>query len=239
MLKPAAILPDQVGSTLAPVARQTLGDSVLETVRKAIIAGAFAPGDHLAEATLAQQLGVSRAPVREAMMQLEREGLLHFDRRGAALVTEFSEDDFAEIFSLRLTLETAGARFFCRNAQREHLELLEENIERTRTASKLIEITLLDVQFHDLIMQGAGHSRLYGCWSGLRHQIEVWLARRHSARPGSVRQTREETIRHHERLVAALRARNEEAAANALHAHIESWGCQYPRTAPDSAKRHG
>ena len=62
---------------------------------------------------LAQQLGVSRAPVREAMMQLEREGLLTFDKRGAAFVKEFTADDLEEIYSLRLTLETMAARLAC------------------------------------------------------------------------------------------------------------------------------
>ena len=75
-----------------PLPRRTIGDDVLDTLRKSIIAGAFASGDHIAEGTLAQQLGVSRAPVREAMMQLEREGLLVFNKRGAALVKEFISD---------------------------------------------------------------------------------------------------------------------------------------------------
>ena len=83
-----------------PLPRRTIGDDVLDTLRKSIIAGAFASGDHIAEGTLAQQLGVSRAPVREAMMQLEREGLLVFNKRGAALVKEFTTEDLDEIFSL-------------------------------------------------------------------------------------------------------------------------------------------
>src|SRR5262245_56921139 len=90
---------------LTPLARRTISDDALDTLRKAVIAGAFAPGDHIAEGALAQQLGVSRAPVREAMLQLEREGLLVFDKRGAALVKKFTDEDFEEIFSLRLTLE--------------------------------------------------------------------------------------------------------------------------------------
>src|SRR3954467_8737144 len=66
---------------LDQVVRRTLTDEVLTTLRKAIIAGAFGPGDHVPEARMAEQLGVSRVPVREAMMALEREGLLMFDER--------------------------------------------------------------------------------------------------------------------------------------------------------------
>jgi DNA-binding GntR family transcriptional regulator len=70
-------------------------------LRKAILSGAFAGGDHLVESRLAAQLGVSRAPVREAMFQLEREGLLQFDEGGAALVKELKRADMEEIFALR------------------------------------------------------------------------------------------------------------------------------------------
>ncbi len=76
------------------IVRRALTDEVLATWRKAIVAGAFAPGDHLTETRLAGQLGVSRVPVREAMMVLEREGLLEFDERGAAPRAEFHSGGF-------------------------------------------------------------------------------------------------------------------------------------------------
>lgn len=219
-----------VRASFAPIARRTLGDDVLETLRRAIITGEFAPGQHLAEGALAQELGVSRAPVREAMMQLEREGLLLFNKRGAALVKAFTEDDFEEIFTLRLTLETAGARFACRNFDASDAERLEESIARTQSAVRLLEVTLLDVEFHDLIMQAARHTRLYSCWNHLRHQIEVWLARMHSEIDAPTQDTREKTVRHHGDLLESLRSSNEEEAAEAMHDHIKSWGRQYPRS---------
>jgi DNA-binding GntR family transcriptional regulator len=132
---------ERVPVRLAPLPRRTIGDEVLETLRKSIITGAFAPGDHLAEGALAEQLGVSRAPVREAMMQLEREGLLAFDKRGAARVKAFTDDDFDEIFGLRLELETMAARLACRNFSDWDEQRLAENIERTRGASRLLELT--------------------------------------------------------------------------------------------------
>lgn len=232
-------LPIQSASaSFKPLARRTLGDDVLETLRRAIIAGHFAPGHHLAEGALAQELGVSRAPVREAMMQLEREGLLLFNKRGAALVKAFTEDDFEEIFTLRLTLETAGARFACRNFDASDAERLEESIARTQAAVRLLEVTLLDVEFHDLVMQAARHTRLYSCWEHLRHQIEVWLARMHSEIEAPPQDTREKTVCHHRDLLESLRSGNEEEAAQAMHDHIESWGRQYPRTRIRHRKDH-
>jgi DNA-binding GntR family transcriptional regulator len=225
-MKSSAIYDERARVSMAPLpsaARRTLGEHVLETLRKAIIAGAFAPGDHLAEGTLAQQFGVSRAPVREAMVQLEREGLLTFDKRGAALVTAFTQSDFLEISSLRLTLETAAARLACRNLTAADVKRLQENIDRMQSATHLLELTLLDVEFHDLIQQGARHKRLYRCWNLVRHQIEVWLARMHSGLDAPTLSTRELTVGHHVHLLESLQA-GEEVAVEAMREHVLSWG---------------
>lgn len=223
---------------LAPIARRSIGDNVLDTLRKAIIAGAFAPGDHLAEGSLAQQLGTSRAPVREAMVELEREGLLIFNQRGAALVKAFSDEDLQEIFSLRLTLETMGARFASRHLRESDARRLEENIARTRSARRLLELTLLDVEFHDEIMQAARHTRLYCCWDHLRHQIEVWLARMHSESEAPTEETREATVRCHLEILAALRSGEEETAAGAMHHHIKGWVRDYPCAGSRNGTQH-
>jgi DNA-binding GntR family transcriptional regulator len=222
------IFVEAVPVRLHPLPRRTIGDDVLDTLRKAVIAGAFAPGDHIAEGALAQRLAVSRAPVREAMLQLEREGLLTFDRRGAALVKEFTDEDFEEIFLLRLTLETMAARLACRKLSSTDVAKLAANVDRTRSATKLLEVTLLDVEFHDLIVQAARHSRLSACWANLRHQIEVWLARMQGRLEATTHKTRGQTVRHHQKLLAALRSRREAAAEKAMREHIEGWRRQFP-----------
>lgn len=209
--------------TLKRVSRSSIADDALENLRKAIISGAYAPGDHLAEAVLAEQLGVSRAPVREAMFHLEREGLLVFDRRGAARVREFSEEDFEEIFTLRLTLEPAGARLACRHFNAALLKMLEANIARTAAATHLLEVTLLDVAFHDMIMGAAQHSRLSACWNTLRHQLEYWLSRMQRTAASSGQHTREETADCHRKLVKVLRSGDEQKAGQSMIDHIESW----------------
>jgi DNA-binding GntR family transcriptional regulator len=225
-------LAGSVPALLSPLPRRTIGDDVLDTLRKSIIAGAFAAGDHIAEGTLAQQLGVSRAPVREAMMQLEREGLLTFDKRGAARVKTFTEDDFDEIFSLRLELEIMASRLACRNFSAVDEKRITDNIERTRRASRLLELTLLDVEFHDLVVQAAKHSRLQTCWATLRHQLEFWLARMHSRVQAPVPKTREATLRNHQGLLAALRSGNEARAVKGIREHIEGWRRQQTQGRP-------
>ena len=219
----------------APLSRRTIGEDVVDTLRKSIIAGAFAPGDHIAEGSLAGQLGVSRAPVREAMMQLEREGLLVFDKRGAARVKTFTEEDFEEIISLRLELETMAARFACRKLSVPDGQAIADNIVRTRTAARLLELTLLDVEFHDLIVRAARHSRLATCWATLRHQLEFWLARMQSRLAAPVAKTRDATVRNHQALLAALRSGDESRAVKAVREHIEGWR----RQQTNGAKRGG
>ncbi len=215
--------PEAPPRSLTVLPRRTIGDDVLDTLRKSIIAGAFAQGDHIAEGTVAQQFGVSRAPVREAMIQLEREGLLTFDKRGAARVKNFTPDDFEEIFSLRLELETMAARLTCRRLTEADENRIEENIERTRTASRLLELTLLDIEFHDLIVQAAKHSRLMTCWATLRHQLEFWLARMQSRLAAPVPKTRDATVKNHQGLLTALRSGSETRAVAAIRDHIEGW----------------
>ena len=162
-------------------------------------------------------------------MQLEREGLLVFNKRGAALVKEFTADDLEEIFSLRLTLETMAARLACRELGEAASASLEENIEQTRVATRLLDVTLLDVEFHDLIVQAAMHQRLLASWSNLRHQIEVWLARMQSRLEAPVEKTREATVQHHRGILKALRSGKEEKAAKAVREHIEGWRRQFPK----------
>lgn len=208
---------------LAPVVRRTISDEVLDTIRKAIITGAFAAGDHLAEVALARRLEVSRAPIREAMMQLEREGLLTFDRRGAALVRKFTAADLDEIHSLRLTLESMAARLTCQHFDESFTPRFERNIDQTRAATRLIDLCLLDVEFHDLVMQGAQHSRLYSAWANLRHQIEVWLGRMYPRLETPPDKPRDLTVRHHETILKILRSGNQERAEKIIREHIERW----------------
>jgi DNA-binding GntR family transcriptional regulator len=149
----------------------------------------------------------------------------------------FTEDDFGEIFSLRVELETMAARLACRNLSAPDEQRIAENIERTRAAERLLELTLLDVEFHDLIVQAAQHSRLATCWATLRHQIEFWLARMQSRLAAPMPKTRDATARNHQGLLAALRSGHEARAVKAFREHIEGWRRQ--QSNGTNRDRHG
>lgn len=219
--------PGHVVSPLTPITRRALTDDVLLTLRKAIVAGAFAAGDHIPEARMAEQLGVSRVPVREAMMALEREGLLLFDSRGAARVRDFTPEDFEEIFTLRLALEPMAARRACKKLTPSDMASLEANISRMRETTCLLEVTMLDVEFHDLVVQAARHSRLHASWANLRSQLRVWLARLHR-RQNSLIETRENSVCGHEEVLTVFRSGDAEAAATLMYQHLVSWRERVP-----------
>jgi DNA-binding GntR family transcriptional regulator len=209
--------------------RRALTDEVVNTLRKAIVAGAFAPGDHVAETKLAEQLGVSRVPVREAMMTLEREGVLEFDDRGAAHVRHFTATDYEEVFSMRLALEPMAARLACRRLQPADVAALTDNIKQMRRSTCLLDVTLLDVDFHDLIMQAARHSLLSVCWGNLRSLLRVWLARLHRREEGP-RETKQLSVKGHVKIVQILQSGDADAAAEEMRQHLVSWRERMPKS---------
>src|SRR4051794_31751949 len=101
----AKILPGPSTPHLSPLSRRSLAEDATARIRRAIVAGEVMAGAALSEDGLAVQLGVSRVPVREALMQLEQEGLVEFDQRGRCRVRTFTEEDLEELYSMRCTLE--------------------------------------------------------------------------------------------------------------------------------------
>jgi len=227
--KPALLSSSPSKAPLEQIVRRGLTDEVVANLRKAIVAGAFAPGDHVAETRLAEQLGVSRVPVREAMMTLEREGLLEFDERGAAHVRNFTAADFEEVFTMRLALEPVAARFACRRLQSPDVVEMNDNIQRMRKATSPLEVTLLDVDFHDLIVKSARHRLLSVGWGNMRSLLRLWMARLHRREEGP-RETKQLSVEGHLRIVRMLQAGDEKAAAEEMHKHLVSWRERMPQS---------
>jgi DNA-binding GntR family transcriptional regulator len=98
------------------LARTTVTAAATEHLRDQIVCGSVHPGETLPESQVGQMLGVSRAPIREALTLLEREGLVEFDRRGTARVCEFDLKDVRELGLMRMVLEPAASRSPCRAA---------------------------------------------------------------------------------------------------------------------------
>lgn len=202
---------------LRPPERQTLADSVTESLREAIFAGVFQTSERLAEAQLARRLQVSRAPIREALAALEQEGLVR-RTSGGTTVSQLSREDAVEICTLRHALELLAMRLALGRPAEALCAALEENIERTRAATDPRDLARLDLEFHQILVRAAGHQRLLAEWLKLRSQIRLILTQRNL---GDAR-SHEGTLRAHNELLDSIKARDIDRATSLLERQLQS-----------------
>jgi DNA-binding GntR family transcriptional regulator len=210
-------------AALSPIGRTTsLTKEVVDRLRKAILSGELAEGTALPEALTATKLGVSRVPVREALVELERLGLVEFDPNGRACVRAFTEEDFQEILSLRASLQTMAAGLAASKLTDEDLSRLEAILEKAAKTRDLTEFSRLDTAFHDEIVVIARHRRLQRIWADLRAQMELWLARLHHRRERKQHDVHQATLSSHRQMIDTLATRKPDAAAELMERHC-SW----------------
>lgn len=208
---------DTLAFALRPPARQTLAENICDSLREAIFAGAFRQGQRLAEAQLAQQLEVSRAPVREALAVLEQEGLVSRSSAGTT-VNRLERDDVVEICTLRHTLESLAMRLTLGQPTEGLCQSLAKNIEQARHSTDAAHLARLDLEFHELIVAAAGHRRLLANWQLLRSQIRLLMTQHNLADSHS----QHATVRAHEELLALVQARDVDGAVAMLQRQLES-----------------
>jgi len=201
-----------------PVSRQTLGDSVADSIRDAIFGGRVKPGQRLAEGRIATTFKVSRAPVRDALASLEREGLVSRAANGGTTVTHLAPKDVHEICTLRLYLELLAVKQAVQHGTEEHWARLADNIRRTEKVSSAKELAQLDLDFHETIVAVSGHARLLSSWLNLRSQVRLIMIQRNLSDEGS----RRGTVHGHEELLKALQDRDEAAALACLEYHLQT-----------------
>ncbi|MCR4934346.1 MAG: GntR family transcriptional regulator [Lachnospiraceae bacterium] len=151
-----------------------LRDVVFQTLRKAILTGELMPGERLMEIHLAQKLGVSRTPIREAIRKLELEGLVtNIPRRGAQ-VAEISERGLRDVLEVRRALDTFCAELACERISDEEKEALKEACKDFEDAVETKDATVIakaDVAFHDIIIGATGNERLVALLNNLAEQM--------------------------------------------------------------------
>lgn len=162
---------------------RTLRTEVVDMIRDAIMSGKLKPGEHLKEAAIADQMSVSRSPVREALRQLEQEGLITSIPNQGSFVKVFDEKDIEEIFILRAALEDLACEIVLkgRRLQPVDFQRLEVYIEQQREAIEARDfdrLTKLDMDFHEFICKKSEFERLLKMWQSLRAQIQVLFYQR-------------------------------------------------------------
>lgn len=197
---------------------QPLREVVCETLRNAIVAGTLKPGERLMEIQVAEELGVSRTPVREAIRKLELEGFVVMIPRRGTYVSDLSIKDVNEVYEVRTALDVLAAGLAVERITEEELEEMErllvvfgECIE----ANDLDKIVEADSKFHDILYKATRNERLIGIVNNLREQLTRFRSLSMSY-PGRLKDMLEE----HTRLVEALGQRNASAARKLANDHM-------------------
>lgn len=162
------------GSLQALQARKSLGEHVFDSLKQAIIRGNMSPGEWLVESHIADTLGISRTPVREAIHKLEREGLIERQPRGGFTVLGLTRDDIEETFGIRAVLEGYAARLAAIKHHEKELAPLEKKIEEFEkylVQKQQAELTRINTEFHDLLYALSKSPKLVHMINGLRDQI--------------------------------------------------------------------
>ena len=180
-----------------------LRDVVFNTLRQAILKGELKPGERLLEIALAERLGVSRTPVREAMRKLEQEGLVVMIPRRGAQVASITEKDLNDVLEVRIALENVAIEKACKLITEEELGRLwvaAKEFEKTKAEGNLVRLAEADVAFHEIIYQASDNKRLNQVLNNLREQMY-----RYRVEYLKEEQTRNLLVSEHEELVKAIR----------------------------------
>ena len=195
-----------------------LRDVVFNTLRQAIITGEFAPGERLMEISLANRLGVSRTPVREAIRKLELEGLVIMIPRKGAQVARITEKNLRDVIEIRTVLEEFAAVRACERIDQSGLHDLrqaQEDFIRSVEKGDILDIVDKDETFHDTIFRATNNDRLISIINNLREQFY----RYRMEYVKDIRQ-RSNLVEEHRELLDAISSRDSIKAKELMKTHL-------------------
>lgn len=203
--------------------RAALGQSVADILRKAILDGSLKPGEPLHENTLARQLSVSRSPVREALLQLERESLVVSKINKPAIVRRPTPDEIRQNYTIRSSLEGIAARWAADNATPALVQALSQKADELNAATIAAQgsadanVAALSLDLHNSIADAAGSNELSRLLHSLCNQIRLVM----SAGLASLSRRRAEEIHdEHLAIIAAIAAKDGDRAEQLAIAHV-------------------
>ena len=210
---------DDLTSIMTEYQYMPLRDVVFHTLRRGIMQGDLKPGERLMEIKLANRLGVSRTPIREAIRMLELEGLVVMIPRKGAQVAEITEKDLKDVLEVRMGLEELAVKFACQRITEEQLDNLYHASRKFEEAVKredLTELAQADVDFHDLIYKATGNERLVQLLNNIREQMY-----RYRVEYLKDEEIRGSLVQEHDTLLEKLSQRDLEGAKQVTQSHIE------------------
>ena len=200
--------------------RRKVTDWVYAELKGAIVSLRLAPGEPLREATLAEQLGVSKTPVREALSRLEQEGLVVTTSFKGAVVTSYSRQDLLELYELRELLETAGVRIAAESMgerQRAHLARIAAEGRRLRGTPDEAALAAVISEFDNVLLEDVRNTRILALMANLRAHL-TRIEHLTAGIPGRVERSADE----HERIIEAIATRDPALAEERTREHIRS-----------------
>lgn len=199
--------------------RPTLMLQALNHIREAIVAGKLKPGERLVESNLAEQMQISRFPVREALRSLEKEGLVDSIPFKGTYVSKFSREDMEEVFSLRGAIEMLAVQILASRFDDGMLNTLEAiigDMERAGSEGKNDEVVAHDLRFHRTICELTEHKKLLSVWEMLEHHIYIFLTIERK-----IYHPPEQYVKTHYPILEALKNKNAELACARIRIHLE------------------
>lgn len=196
-----------------------LREVVFNNLRDAILNGELKPGERLLENQLAEKLGVSRTPVREALRMLEQENLVALVPRKGAQVLDLSAADIKNVLEIRSALEAVGMRHACRSMELEQLnELKRLNVEFERAFEEkdYEKVATTDEKMHDIIFASSHNDRLVQIIGNMRAQVY-----RYRMAYLKVYETKTAVLNHHRGIIDAIENHLEEEGIKVMAEHIE------------------
>ncbi len=197
-----------------------LRDVVFNTLRQGILKGDLKPGERLMEIHLANRLGVSRTPIREAIRMLELEGLVTMVPRKGAEVARISKQDLRDVLEVRRSLDSLAVSLACERIseeEKEALTLAENDFEEAVATQDVTLIAQADVSFHDVILKASKNGRLMQMVNNLaervyRYRLEYIKDKRNHAR----------LVEEHRRIMKYIDDGDKANACSAIEMHIDN-----------------
>ena len=197
-----------------------LRDVVFNTLRQAILRGELKPGERLMEIQLANKLGVSRTPIREAIRKLELEGLVLMIPRRGAEVAEITEKNLTNVLEIRKALEELAVTLACERITQEQIEEIREMAKEfeAKLASKdVTQAAEADAAFHEVIYKATDNERLIHLLNNFREQMYRYRVEYLKNKNYHKLLTEE-----HEEVIDAIEHKEKERAAKIISRHIDN-----------------
>ncbi len=204
--------------TIAMLQSSSLTTVVQHEIERAILQGEYAPGSKLIEATLADRMGVSRGPVREAFRMLEEAGLVRTEKNRGVFVRDIPIDEAVEIFDLRAAMDELVGRQLAGKitpAQLKEVKGLVDSMEKAVRAEDAYKYHLLNLKFHDRLVEMAGNSKLTAIYRKLIKELSLF--RRLNLADGWLLPI---SASEHRQIIKAIASGDPDAAGRAMFDHV-------------------